>query len=270
MREIVARLAPTLREAGFRGSGRTFRKLVGEFVFVLQFQSSRHADEFYVNLGAHPCFIPAEGHADVRRVDPSQCLLWTRVGRSWPRPSTPRREQELLAMLATDGKRFFDEAKGLREAIVTDPVGDVLRRYSGQARTEARTALHLGRAALALGALDNAERFLEIGFELCGHATGLRLEIEDARRAIAARRGEAVPRAVVYVAMLDEGTPVWRPVAAEQVGVCAYRLLDPTPEDESWEFASGSTVLCCPRPSSDGETTMTAVRGGEDLRRTRR
>jgi hypothetical protein len=50
-------------------------------------------------------------------------------------------------------------------------------------------------------------------------------------------------RTTIYVAPLDEGVDVWRPVAAEYLGNDLYRLLDETPEDEVWEFVTILAVL---------------------------
>ena len=66
----------------------------------------------------------------------------------------------------------------------------------------------------------------------------------------------------IYVALLDEGTDVWRPAPARKVGESTYEILRPAdydPEDETWEFPPGSIVECAPRRLSEGEW-MTAVR----------
>jgi hypothetical protein len=58
---------------------------------------------------------------------------------------------------------------------------------------------------------------------------------------------------VVYVALLDDGTTVWRPVNADPLGGDLYRILDKTPDDEVWEFKSGDVVRCQRRQlSGDG------------------
>jgi hypothetical protein len=46
----------------------------------------------------------------------------------------------------------------------------------------------------------------------------------------------------IYVYLLDEGTDVWRPVQAERLADGRYRLLGFMPDDECWEFPSGSVV----------------------------
>lgn len=74
----------------------------------------------------------------------------------------------------------------------------------------------------------------------------------------------------IYVALLDEGTNVWRPVPARRLDDSTYEVLRPTdydPEDETWEFPPGSVVQCAPRQVSGGER-LTAVRLQEPNRRT--
>ncbi len=66
----------------------------------------------------------------------------------------------------------------------------------------------------------------------------------------------------IYVALLDEGTDVWRPVPAWRVDDSTYIVLRPgwyDPEDERWEFPPGTTVICEPKTITDG-TILAAVR----------
>lgn len=50
----------------------------------------------------------------------------------------------------------------------------------------------------------------------------------------------------IYVALLDEGTAVWRPVEAERLRDGRFQIVsaNPDPETETWEFPSGSIVQC--------------------------
>ena len=60
--------------------------------------------------------------------------------------------------------------------------------------------------------------------------------------------------AQIYVALLDEGVDVWRPVQAERLSGNAYRILS-QPYDrsiESWQFEPGDVVLCEMVESSEG------------------
>jgi hypothetical protein len=62
----------------------------------------------------------------------------------------------------------------------------------------------------------------------------------------------------VYVALLDEGTDVWRPVDAEHVREDEYLLCGPIPEGEVWEFQPGDVVHCRKRTLSNGSTELVA------------
>ena len=54
---------------------------------------------------------------------------------------------------------------------------------------------------------------------------------------------------IVHVALLDEGTPCWRPAEADHIRDDIYRLRGPIPEDEVWEFQPGEDVRCAVRKS---------------------
>lgn len=66
----------------------------------------------------------------------------------------------------------------------------------------------------------------------------------------------------VFVRLLDEGTDVWRPARADRLPDGSYRLLPPEgydPEDEKWEFAPGSTVVC-ELQTKGGQEVLVATR----------
>jgi hypothetical protein len=71
-------------------------------------------------------------------------------------------------------------------------------------------------------------------------------------------------RTLIYVALLDEGVDVWRPVMAEKVAGDTYRIVgeNTSPEDERWAFTTGEVVHCEERRSSDGSSRLIAVRAG--------
>lgn len=63
----------------------------------------------------------------------------------------------------------------------------------------------------------------------------------------------------IYIELLDEGSPTWRPAEAEVLGHGKYRVLRPDhydPEDEVWEFIPGTVVRCAMRSLSDGEVLV--------------
>lgn len=53
-------------------------------------------------------------------------------------------------------------------------------------------------------------------------------------------------RETIYVALLDEGIDVWRPVVARQVSADTYLILDQNydREVETWEFEPRTLVRC--------------------------
>jgi hypothetical protein len=79
-------------------------------------------------------------------------------------------------------------------------------------------------------------------------------------RAVSACRvleGEvALVTVTVFVQLLDEGTIVYRPTEAVDLGLGRYRLLptpDYDPEDETWEFLPGAVVVCSQRWLPNGK-----------------
>ena len=53
-------------------------------------------------------------------------------------------------------------------------------------------------------------------------------------------------RDTIYVALLDEGIDVWRPVEAQKLSHDRYLIVDQAydPGIERWEFQPGSVVRC--------------------------
>src|SRR5438309_157067 len=67
---------------------------------------------------------------------------------------------------------------------------------------------------------------------------------------------------VICVRLLGEGTEVMRPTTGVTVSEGMYRLLAPgdyDAEEEEWEFAPGSTVVCIRRDGAEG-SILVAVR----------
>jgi hypothetical protein len=63
----------------------------------------------------------------------------------------------------------------------------------------------------------------------------------------------------VYVALLAEGTDVWRPASADQVGPEFFRLTGQVPDGESWEFRPGEVVRCVEHTFTGGVRGLLAV-----------
>jgi len=63
----------------------------------------------------------------------------------------------------------------------------------------------------------------------------------------------------VFVALLDEGTEVWRPAQAERIDAAHFRLLGPVPDDEVWAFSPGTIVRAVEKTFSGGTTALVAI-----------
>ena len=64
---------------------------------------------------------------------------------------------------------------------------------------------------------------------------------------------------VIYIPLLNEGAPCWRPVEAEHVEGNQYRILTEQPEGERWPVATGDVVRCEPRRFSDDLDCLVAI-----------
>jgi hypothetical protein len=71
------------------------------------------------------------------------------------------------------------------------------------------------------------------------------------------QRGDLI---TVYVALLNEGVDVWRPVQARPLGGDEFRLVGVEGEvsDEAWQFPAGSIVRC-ERRRLGGDSRLVAV-----------
>jgi hypothetical protein len=67
-------------------------------------------------------------------------------------------------------------------------------------------------------------------------------------------------RDTIYVALLDEGIDVWRPVEAQRLSPDRYLIVDQgyDPGIERWEFQPG-TVVTCRTEQRDGRHILVAT-----------
>lgn len=65
----------------------------------------------------------------------------------------------------------------------------------------------------------------------------------------------------IFVALMDEGVDVWRPVQARSLGGGLYRIIgaDGDTSDETWQFPAGAIVQCEDKQFANGRSEMTAV-----------
>jgi hypothetical protein len=65
--------------------------------------------------------------------------------------------------------------------------------------------------------------------------------------------------ATIYMPLLNEGTDVWRPVAAAHLNHETLRVIGPMPDDEEWAFPPGSVVTVARQVFADGSSGTVAV-----------
>jgi hypothetical protein len=63
----------------------------------------------------------------------------------------------------------------------------------------------------------------------------------------------------IYMPLLNEGTAVWRLVAAERLNQDTFRVTGPMPDDEQWAFAPGSVVTVAAQLFADGQSGVVAM-----------
>ena len=64
---------------------------------------------------------------------------------------------------------------------------------------------------------------------------------------------------VIYVQLLDDGAPVWRPVSAVEIGNNIFQLGSSATynqEDEHWEFLPGTLVVVEEKDFIDGKALV--------------
>jgi hypothetical protein len=62
----------------------------------------------------------------------------------------------------------------------------------------------------------------------------------------------------IYVALLNEGTEVWRPVQARALGGGEFEILGIVPAGELWQFPPGTRVRCKEHHFADGIAALRA------------
>jgi hypothetical protein len=64
---------------------------------------------------------------------------------------------------------------------------------------------------------------------------------------------------IIYIPVLNEGGPCWRPVEAEHISGDTYRITEKKPEGERWPVRTGDTVRCESRRFSDDLDCLVAI-----------
>ena len=199
---IKDHLTPALKSDGFFGSGRTFRRVSGDLIQVVQVQGSRFGSKFAVNLGIQPQSIPDVGgnSPDATKIRESLCefrrrLSETKSDQWWEhegsKESMDAAVQAAASVYGTVGRRLFSEMSGPESPLhtVTPAQFDAEQvRFSGFGSTKVRMARSLALMRQSTGNLADASAFARIALASLGNATALRAELEEFCRAIESKQ----------------------------------------------------------------------------------
>lgn len=185
-------LAPALRDDGFSGSSRTFRRTCGAWVQVLNVQGSRRGGSFAINLAVHPLSIPdvTGNMPDPKKINEAFCEFRRRLSETgadqwWEHDAT---EESMLsavkdatAMYRRTGgellRRACDSPAGLNAVLAADFSAGIYDA-AGFCNTKVRMALALARLRKTEGKREEASAFATYGLAHLGSAALLRRDFE--------------------------------------------------------------------------------------------
>lgn len=190
---IKEHLAPVLRADGFSGSGRTFRRVVGDFVQVVNVQGSRYGGQFAVNLAIHPLCIPdVRGEVpDPKKLTEELCEFRRRLSESsadqwWKHDGSQESMNTAIKAVAivycTIGRQILEHFNGSvspMHLVTPEAFENGQYNFQGFGSTNVRMALALARFCQAKGHKEAAKKFANIGLAAIGSASGLRRELES-------------------------------------------------------------------------------------------
>jgi hypothetical protein len=185
-------LSALLKSDGFFGTGRTFRRISGDLIHVVQVQGSRYGSEFAVNLGIQPLCIPdvAGNPPDATRIREELCEFRRRLseatGDQWwehdgSKESMDAAVRAAASIYVTMGRRRFSELSGPESPLhkVTPAQFEAGHySFSGFGSPKVRMARSLALMRQAAGNPADASAFARIALASLGSATALRAELE--------------------------------------------------------------------------------------------
>lgn len=186
---IRQHLAPLLRDEGFKGSGKTFRRVVGDWIQVVDVQASRSGGQFAVSLGLQPVDVPdVLGHApDLKKIAESQCEFRRRMSEPrsgtdqwWPHDATEAGVTaavlDAIGVYERTGRALLDEATAETSDLNTVTASRFASGafdFLGFGSTTCRMAFTLARLRKVKGDAAEARAFADIALASAGGATSV-------------------------------------------------------------------------------------------------
>ncbi len=181
---IRSHLSPILRDDGFAGSGRTFRRLADDMIQVVQVQGSKSGGSFAINLGIHPTCIPVMGDVPQKKMKLELCILRRRLSADgsdkwWKHSATSESMdaaiKEAASVYVKVGRVAFVKLAGPKSSLRTvNPQQFEAGQFdfSGFMSTDVIMAKALALIRLAAGDSQDAQAFARIALNRAGSAWG--------------------------------------------------------------------------------------------------
>lgn len=177
--------APALRQLGFSGSGRHFRRQRGDVIDAINVQASRHGDASCINLGLHFTCLPTgvpEQRPELQAWREIDCEFRTRLvpaGESdhwWRHGSTPEENraaaQDIVRLYLAAGEPLFQQFPTSRAFADSCSTDALVRRQNRPTAsfpwhsTDVRAALALARIHRHHGNVAQSQRFAALCLQL--------------------------------------------------------------------------------------------------------
>lgn len=169
-------VAPSLREKGFKGTGKHYRRINPDgTINCIVFQSNRYGEEFTVELGFHLDFLPTlmNQRINIKKVSTYDCefrkrLSLTDTDKWWSYGETLNETDKILETVLSEintvGEKYFEimsnEISMLKHINIED-LYKLIKLYGGT--TEIRMILFIARYFTKVEDYDLADKWIEIG-----------------------------------------------------------------------------------------------------------
>ena len=187
--------APRLRDSGFTGSGKDFRRIVGELIHAINIQGGRYGGQAALNVGIHATFLPTspvDELPDPKSIKEIECEFRKRVTPSgeddfwWEFGSSDQTAVQSAMHLAQTyfdvGEPFLNQYRTVEDLVECFTIesihrGDYKRDFKNI--TASRAALAMARVHLYLGNEPVAKSYATEGMLHVGRGQALIPRFEE-------------------------------------------------------------------------------------------
>jgi hypothetical protein len=182
--------SPILREEGFRGSGRTFRRVINDLIQIVNIQGSVYGGRFAVNLGVQPEAVSnvLGDVPDPHKITEPECVFRRRLRESdadqwWSHDAS---KEGMNAAVAQAAQVYIKYGRPVltRIAEPDSPLNSFTPQDLGKqsllgfGSTRPVMALALAELRLSQGKTADAKAFAEAGLDCVGSAVLLKTKLK--------------------------------------------------------------------------------------------